>query len=123
MALLISFRQSGEVTIVDLRGKLTLNDDESGLLSSRLAKLVANGRRKLLLNLADLTQIDSSGVSIIVGTYVSLERQGGALKLLCPRGRVLEVLTVCHLHNVFPSFEDETQALASFEPLSSFVAT
>ena len=122
MSLLISIRQSGDVTIVDLRGRSTLSDNESELFNSHLQNLIANGVRKLLLNLSDLTQIDSSGIGTIVGIYVSLERQGGALKLLRPRGRVLEVLTVFHLQNIIPSFEDETQALASFQPLSSFAA-
>ena len=120
MSLLISIRQSGDVTILDLRGRLTLNDNESELLSRHLEKLLAKGVRKLLLNLSDVTQIDSSGVSIIVGTHVSLERQGGGLKLLHLRGRVLEVLTVFHLQNTLPGFDDEAQALASFQILSSF---
>ena len=76
--------------------------------------------RKLLLNLADLTQVDSSGIGVIVETYVSLKRQGGDLKLLCPCGRVLEVLTVFRLLDTIPSFEDEAQALASFRPLRYF---
>ncbi len=71
-----------------------------------------------MLNLANLTQVDSSGVSIIIETYVSLKRQAGDLKLLCPRGRVLEVLDVFRLLDTIPSFEDETKALASFRPLS-----
>ena len=78
VGLLISIRKFGDVTILDLRGRSTFNDGERELLSSRLVGLVANGVRKLLLNLADLTQIDSSGVSIIVGTYVFLKREAGA---------------------------------------------
>jgi anti-sigma B factor antagonist len=117
MGLHISIRESGDVTILDLRGKSTING-ESELLSIRLKKLVANGVCKLLLNLADLTQVDTSAVSIIVGTYISLRNRGGDLKLLCPRGRVLEVLRVLHLLEVIPSLEDETQALASFGPRS-----
>ncbi len=62
----------------------------------------------------NLSQIDSSGVSIIVEMYVSLKRIGGELKLLSPRGRVLDVLTVYRLLDVIPSFEDETNALTSF---------
>ena len=80
--------------------------------------MVANGARKVLLNLAKLTQVDSSGVGVIIDTYVSLKRQVGDLKLLCPRGRVLEVLNVFHLLDTIPSFEDATRALASFRPLS-----
>ena len=64
--------------------------------------------------------MDSSGVGVIVAAYVSLKQQGGDLKLLCPCGRVLEVLTVFRLLDTIPSFEDETQALASFRPLSYF---
>jgi anti-anti-sigma factor len=80
--------------------------------------LIAKGVRKLLLNLTDLTWVDTSGVAVIVGTYVSLRDQGGDLKLLRPCGRVLEVFRVLHLLEVIPSFEDETQALASFRPQS-----
>lgn len=78
--------------------------------------MVAKGVRKLLLNLEDVTQLDSSGISAVVGTYISLGRQGGSLKLLCPRGRVQEVLRVIRVPNFIPTFEDETQALASFRP-------
>ena len=120
MSLNVSIRKSGDVTILDLRGRSTINGGESELLSSHLQKLVADGVRKLLLNLTNLTQVDSSGVSVIVTTYVSLRSQGGELKLLCPCGRVLEVLTVLRLLQIIPSFEEETQALASFRPLGHF---
>jgi anti-anti-sigma factor len=110
----ISIRESGDVTILDLRGRATIGVD-SDLLISHLQRLVANGVRKLLLNLADVTQLDSSGISAITGTYVSLARQGGSLKLLRPRGRVRTVLRVIRLPDIIPTFEDETQALASFQ--------
>jgi anti-sigma B factor antagonist len=118
VGLQISPRKYDDVTILDLRGRSTINGGESELLSSRLQELLANGVRKVLLNLANFTQVDSSGVSIIIETYVSLKRQAGDLKLLCPRGRVLEVLDVFRLLDTIPSFEDETKALASFRPLS-----
>ena len=79
--------------------------------------MVASGMRKLLLNLQELTHADSSGIGVIVGTFASLRRQGGDLKLLCPTDRVRKVLTVFRLQNIIPSFEDEAQALASFQPL------
>jgi anti-anti-sigma factor len=114
VGLQISIRKSGDVTILDLRGRSTVNDGESDLLNSHLQELVTKGARKLLLNLGDLTQIDSSGISVIVGTYVSLCSQGGELKLLRPRGLVLEVFRVLHLLQIIPKFEDEAEALASF---------
>jgi anti-anti-sigma factor len=115
VALQISTRESGDVTILDLRGRATIGVD-SDLLIGHLDKLVATGVLKLLLNLADVTQLDSSGISAIVGTSVSLRRQGGSLKLLCPCGRVRALLRVVHLPEIIPTFEDETQALASFRP-------
>lgn len=118
VALEISIRKSGDVTIVDLHGRSTLNDGENDQLSRRLGDLTGSGVRKLLVNLRDLTHIDSSGVSIPVETYISLKRQGGGLKLLGTRGRVLEVLTVFRLQEIFARFEDESEALTSFQSLA-----
>jgi anti-sigma B factor antagonist len=119
VGLQISIRESGDVTILDLRGRSTI-DGESELLDNRLRKLIANGVRRVLLNLTDLTQVDSSGVGVIIDTYVSLKDQGGDLKLLCPRGRVREVLRVLRLLEIIPHFENETKALVSFRPQTYF---
>jgi anti-anti-sigma factor len=119
LGLQISIRECGDVTVLDLRGRSTINDGESELLNQHLRDLAVNGKRKLLLNLVNLSQVDSSGVSVIVEMYVYLEREGcGELKLLSPRGRVLEVLTVCRLLEAIPCFAAETQALASFRAQS-----
>lgn len=114
MSLQISIRESDDVTILDLRGRSTIDGGESELLESHLQKLIASGARKLLLNLADLTQVDSSGLGVIVGTCASLRRQGGDLRVLRPTGLVLEVFRVLRLLEAIPSFDDEAQALASF---------
>ena len=113
MALQISIRESGDVTILDLHGRATINDGESKLLKSRLQELIAKGVSKFLLNLAYLSQVDSSGLSVIATTYVSLTREGGCLGFLRPRGRVREVLSVLHLLEVVPCFENEAEAVAS----------
>lgn len=115
MGLQISIRESADVTILDLQGKVTIGVD-GDLLGVHLKKLLAKGARKLLLNLEDVSQLDSSGISAVVGAYVSLSRQGGSLKLLCPSGRLQDVLQVMHVADLIPTFEDETQALASFRP-------
>jgi anti-anti-sigma factor len=120
VGLQVSIRKSGDVTILDVRRRSTVDSGESELLGSHLQELVANRVHKLLLNLAELTQVDSSGISIIVETYVSLRRQGGDLRLLCPRGRMREVFRVLRLLETIPSFEDEAQAVASFRPLGYF---
>ena len=123
MALLISIRECGDVSVVDLFGRSTVDTGESELLSRDLRKLLDVGKRKLLLNLMNLSEIDSSGVSIIVEVFVSLERAGGVLKLLAPRGRVLNVLTVFRLLDIIPSFEDEKDALKSFRPQGDFATS
>lgn len=123
VALLISIRDCGDVSVVDLFGRSTVDTGESDLLSKDLRKLLDVGKRKLLLNLMNLSQIDSSGVSIIVEVFVSLKRAGGVLKLLAPRGRVLNVLRVFRLLDIVPVFEDEGDALKSFRPQGDFATS
>ena len=115
MGLQISIRESGDVTILDLRGRATINDGESELLKSHLDRLIAKkGASKVLLNLAELRQVDSSCFSVIVKTYSSLRDQGGDLRFLCPRGPAQQAFKVLRLLEVIPTFEDENEALASF---------
>jgi anti-anti-sigma factor len=104
---------SGDVTILDLTGRCTLGDPTE-LLDRELKKILDGGCRKLLLNLTQLSQIDSTGVSTIVATYVSLRRLKGEVKLLHPTGRVQTVLEITHMLQVIPNFEDEATAIASF---------
>jgi anti-anti-sigma factor len=122
LGLQISIRECGDVSILDLRGRSTIDGGETELLSKHLRDLAAQGKRKLLLNLVKLSKIDSSGVSLIVEMYVALKRKAGELKLLAPRGRVLDVLRVFRLIDVIPCFDDETEALKSFQS-RGFVAT
>jgi len=118
VSLQISIRESGDIIVLDLRGRSTINGRESETLSRYVKKLVAGGVRKLLLNIAELKQIDSSGISVIIDGYISLREKGGELKLLRPCGSVLEVFRVLRLLEIIPSFDDETQAVASFRPRS-----
>jgi anti-anti-sigma factor len=113
VSLELAKRVSGDVTIVDLTGRCTLGDPTE-LLDRELKKLLDGGCRKVLLNLTDLSQIDSTGVSTIVATYVSLRRLKGEVKLLHPTGRVQTVLEITHMLQVIPNFEDEATAIASF---------
>ena len=120
MALQISIRESGDVTILDLRGRATISDGESELLRSKLDELNANGVHKLLLNLAELDHVDSSGFSVIAKAFVSLRKQGGHLKFTRPHGRVLIAFKVLHLLDLIPTFDNENDALASFRPKGYF---
>jgi anti-anti-sigma factor len=116
MSLQIAVRQCNDVTILDLTGRSTLDASESEMLGKRLRALTDRGKNKVLLNLANLIQMDSSGISAIVEAYICLQSQNCELKLLGPRDRVLEVLCLFRLLDKIPSFKDETQALASFRP-------
>jgi anti-sigma B factor antagonist len=113
VGLQIAIRESGDVTIVDIQGRATIGRGND-LLNSYLRKLIDEGKQKLLLNMAGLTQVDSSSISTIVRAFVSLRNQGGSLKLLSPCGRVRMALEVLHLLDAIPSSEDETKAKASF---------
>lgn len=113
MALEIKTREFGDITILDLVGRATIGLGND-ILNAKMRQVVDGGAKKVLLNLGGLVQIDSSGISSIVRTYVTLERAGGSLRLLSPGGRVKEVLTVTRLLAAIPFFEDENSALASF---------
>jgi len=113
MGLEVSARQSGDVTILDLHGRATIGTGND-VLNAKLRQIVEGGSRKLLINLANLQQIDSSGISTIVRAFVTLGRRGGAVKLLNPVGRVREVLEVTHLLGAIPTYDSEPSALQSF---------
>lgn len=122
LSLEISTRELAGVTIVDLDGRATIGDTND-CLNKTLRDLVSRGAHKLLLNLANLTQVDSSSIGTIAGMFVSLDREGGSLKLLRPRGRVRTALDVMRLLDFIPNFEDEAEALASFEQRGHSAAT
>ncbi|HXN72107.1 MAG TPA: STAS domain-containing protein [Candidatus Acidoferrales bacterium] len=113
-------RQSDDVTILDLRGRLSLGEavafgPGSGLILSETVKeLAKKGKKNILLNLAGVTYVDSSGVGQLVGAMTSARNQGVSLKLLRPNKQVLDLLKLSKLDTVFNIFEDEATAVASF---------
>jgi anti-anti-sigma factor len=116
VTLQITTRESGDVTILELRGRATISDGESELLRTKLEELVASGGRKVLLNLTELDHVDSSGFSVIVKVCASLRARGGDLRFIRPSGRALLAFKVLRLLDVIPTFDDENEALASFRP-------
>lgn len=114
MALQISIRESEDITILDLQGRATISDGESDLLRAKLEGLIAKGVRKLVLNLVDLSHVDSSGFSVIVKVCVALRAQGGDLRFIRPRGRALLAFNVLRLLDLIPTFESESEAVDSF---------
>src|ERR1700751_2381551 len=113
MGLQLFVRNAADVVIVDLHGKATIGR-ANDFLDGQLRQLIEVGTNKLLLNLTDVTQLDSSSIGSIARAFVSLKRRGASLKLLRPHGNVRLVLQTAHLLDVIPSIEDETQAIASF---------
>ena len=112
MGLESATRKVGEVTILDLQGEV-LAGPGSDSLSACLQELATQGARRIVLNLANVVKMDTSGISSIVRAFVSIDRNGGKLALLNVRGRVRMVLDMTRLLNVFPTFEEEALALAS----------
>ncbi|HTW25131.1 MAG TPA: STAS domain-containing protein [Candidatus Baltobacteraceae bacterium] len=113
MDLRISERKLQNITILDLRGRVVIGATNDSL-AEVLRKLAANAPCNVLINLADVSQVDSSGISTLVRSFVTLQRDGGSLKLLNPNGHVLEILELTRLVNCLPTFTDEAQAVASF---------
>ena len=118
MGLQVSIRRFAGVIILDLQGRVTIGR-ANDLLSGHLRKLISDGERKVLLNIAGLEQVDSSGLSTIVRAFVSLRHEGGSLKLLRPRSSVKLVLETLHLLDVIPNYGEEAQAVASFSKAAS----
>ena len=116
MALQISIRESDDITILDLQGRATISDGESNLLKIKLEELIDKGINRLLLNLADLTRVDSSGFSVIVRVCAAIRDRGGDVKFIRPRGPALMAFNVLRLLDVIPTFDNEADALASFRP-------
>jgi anti-sigma B factor antagonist len=106
-------RQTGDVAIVDVSGRITLGEG-SGLVRDTIKDILKQSGRSILLNLQNVTYIDSAGLGELVGAYVSVTNAGGRIKLLNAQGKVTEVLAVTKLYTVFETFSDEGAALRSF---------
>jgi anti-sigma B factor antagonist len=111
-------RHSGDVAIVDLSGRITLGDG-CGLVRGTIKELIGAGSRNILLNLKEVTYIDSAGLGELVGSYATVASQGKAIKLLNVQGKVKDLLQVTKLYTVFVTFSDEDAALRSFEAAAS----
>lgn len=106
-------RQAGNVAIVDLAGKITLGEG-SGMVRGTIKELVGDGHKDILINLKDVTYLDSAGLGELVGSYATITNAGGRIKLLNAQGKVKDLLAVTKLYAVFETFEDERQALRSY---------
>src|ERR1700693_546760 len=113
MAVRINTREVDGVAIVDVSGRITLGEGSS-VVRDKLRDLVTNGKKQILLNLGDVSYIDSSGVGELIAGYTTITNQGGTLKLVGLTKRVKDLLQITKLYTVFDIHEDEAHAVRSF---------
>jgi anti-sigma B factor antagonist len=109
----IEERVVNDVTILDLKGKITLGEGDE-VLKDKINSLILQNRKRILLNLEDVPYIDSAGLGEIVRTYTTVSRQGGQLKLVNLTKRITDLLSITKLLTVFETFDTEADALKSF---------
>jgi anti-sigma B factor antagonist len=110
----ISERQAGDVTVLDLGGKITIGEGSVSLRSA-IRRLIEEGKKKILLNLAQVSYVDSSGIGELVSSYTTIGRENGQLKLLNLTQKIQDLLAITKLLTVFDTYEDEQTALNSFK--------
>jgi anti-sigma B factor antagonist len=114
MSLKIDYREVSHVTVLDIHGRLILGP-EIGALRTAVHDLVAQGKKKIILNLAEVDYLDSSGVGELVGCFTTVRNAGGELKLLNLTQKVHDILHVTKLYTVFDIKDDEFTAVKSFD--------
>ncbi len=113
MSVKLNTRQVGNVSVVDVAGRITLGEGSSALRSA-LSDMVSKHQNKILLNLGEVSYIDSSGIGELVSGYTTVTNAGGQLKLLNLNKRVKDLLQITKLYTVFDVHEDEAAAIRSF---------
>ncbi len=108
-------RQVGDITIVDLTGKLTFTDG-AGRLRDKVRSLLVEGRSRIVVNLAHTVYIDSTGLGEVAAAHAAAARGGGVMKLASPGPRTRDLLLTTNLLTAFDCFDSEAEAVASFGP-------
>jgi anti-sigma B factor antagonist len=101
------------VSVLDLSGKIVLGEGD-GQIRDRIKDLLADGQKRILLNLGDVNYIDSARLGALISSYTTTKRQGGQLKLVNLTKRIQDLLAITKLITVFETYDNEGQALASF---------
>jgi anti-sigma B factor antagonist len=107
-------RQAGDVTILDLSGSVRMGEGAVSLRNS-IRGLVDQGKKKILLNLSGVKNVDSSGIGELIANYTTISRDGGQLKLLNLTEKIQNLLVITKLLTVFDSYDNEADALNSFK--------
>jgi len=109
----LTTRKVGDVTVIDATGRITLGEGSSTFRDT-IKEMTVAGNKKILLNLADVTYIDSSGIGELVSGFTTVSNAGGNLKLLNLTKRIHDLLQITKLYTIFEVFDDEAKGLASF---------
>jgi anti-sigma B factor antagonist len=117
MDIKVEERVIGPVTVLDIVGRLTI-DEAAQHLKDKINSLIAQGRNKVVLNLKNVPYIDSGGLGQLVASYGSVMKAGGALKLLHVNSKNHDLLSITRLVTLFESFDSEAQAVQSFETVA-----
>ena len=110
----IAERQAGDVTVLDMSGKITIGEGSVSLRTA-IRRLLEEGKKRILLNLAGVSYIDSSGIGELVSSYTAINKEGGQLKLLNLTQKLRDLLTITKLLTVFDVYESEAEALTSYK--------
>ena len=110
----ISERQAGDVTVLDLAGKITIGEGSVSLRSA-IRRLIEEGKKKILLNLGQVSYVDSSGIGELVSSFTTINREGGQLKIVNLTQKIQDLLAITKLLTVFDVYDDEATALNSFK--------
>ena len=110
----VNERQAGDVTILDMSGSVRMGEGAISLRNS-IRGLVEDGKKKILLNLGGVKNIDSSGIGELIANYTTVSREGGQLKLLNLTDKIQNLLVITKLLTVFDSYDNEAGALNSFK--------
>jgi len=113
MSLNVTVQETNVATVVALTGRLTIGEGATELREA-LQKLLADGKRKIVLNLAGLSYMDSAGIGLLVSSYASMNKAGGQMKLSNLSSKIKDVLLITKLLTVFPVYDNELAALDSF---------
>ena len=111
----IEQRASGDVTVVTINGDITLNKGGDVLLKDKIHSLLQQGSKKILLDLGGVSYVDSAGLGELVQAYATAKNRGASLKLLRTTKRLKDLLTVTKLVTVFDTYDNESDAIASFK--------
>jgi anti-sigma B factor antagonist len=109
----VTARTIGDVTILDVQGTVTVGE-QAERLRDKVRSVVQEGARRILVNMAGTSYLDSAGLGELIAAYTSAKRHGGTLKLLNTTKRLTDLLVITKLATVFETFEDEAEAIASF---------